>query len=193
MLSRILYHWRRLVLVDEQTQLVGGRTLEIDFERERTPELALNAEAVLVDVRATKGLIFCTQTYYADLVGFANVVHERNVLIEPDPIGELIPVLGSGTTLRCGQVVGRIKRHVRRDIVENLVIAHAESTAEHGLVVSKNGTGEPRGIGKTDDGSKVVLVRVHAGIGERKGGLRKEQRSGTALGSVNGENLVAAQ
>src|SRR6267378_5958754 len=58
MLSRILYHWRRLVLVDEQTQLVGGRTLVIDFEREGTPELALNAEAVLVDVRATKVLIF---------------------------------------------------------------------------------------------------------------------------------------
>jgi len=46
MLSRILYHWRRLVLVDEQTQLVGGRTLVIDFEREGDSRAGAESEAV---------------------------------------------------------------------------------------------------------------------------------------------------
>src|SRR4029077_15627891 len=61
--SGIVHSNRWLILVDEQTQLVGGRTLVVNFERECTAKLALNAEAVLIDVRATKVLIFSAQTY----------------------------------------------------------------------------------------------------------------------------------
>src|SRR4029077_6999503 len=101
--------------------------------------------------------------------------------------------LRRASRLRCGQIERRIQRHIGRDIVENLVIAHSESATDYGLVVAKHGRGKPRGVRKTENGSEVVFVHIGTGVGERKGRLVKEERGGAALRGVNREHLVAAQ
>src|SRR5437870_13761111 len=51
-----------LVSVDEQPQLVTGRTLIVDFQRECGAMLTLNTEAVLVNVGDAETLVFRTDS-----------------------------------------------------------------------------------------------------------------------------------
>ena len=70
----IIHDDRWLVLVDEQAQLVACRTLIVDFQRERAAKLALNAKAVLIDVRTADVLIFGADAHQADLVLLADIL-----------------------------------------------------------------------------------------------------------------------
>ncbi len=166
--SRIVHRDSGLVVVDEQTKLVGGRPLIVDFNGKCTAKLALDTEAVLINVRTAKVLIFGTETHQADLVWLADVLYERNVLIETDGIGEFSTWIGwsfglcNAGYLRGCNVKGSVQGHVRRDIVENFVIADAKSAADHGFVIAKYRRRNARGVSETDDGSDVVFVYVHA-------------------------------
>src|SRR5882762_3682599 len=155
-----------LVLVDEQAELVSCGTLVVDFNRKCAAKLTLNAEAVLINVRTAKVLVFGAETHQADLVGLADILYERNVLIETDGIGEFSTWIGcslwlrNAGYLRGSNVKGRIQGHIRRDIVENLVIADAESAADDGFVIAKHRGRDARGVSETEDGSDVVLIYV---------------------------------
>src|SRR5258705_8241484 len=77
----IIHDHGRLILVDEQAELVSGGTLVVDFNRECAAKLTLNAEAALINVRTAKPLIFATETHQAHLGGLPECRHRRNVLI----------------------------------------------------------------------------------------------------------------
>ena len=61
-LSGVVHRDLWLVSVDEQPQLVTGRTLIVDFQRECAAKLTLNTEAILVNVGAAQTLVFRTES-----------------------------------------------------------------------------------------------------------------------------------
>src|SRR5260370_31535285 len=62
----------------------------------------------------------------------AKVLDEAHVLIETDSPGEFAAL--SGVVLRRRQGEWRVQSHVGRDVIEDLIVTHAESTANYRVV-----------------------------------------------------------
>src|SRR5260370_3636682 len=67
--SGIVHRNRRLIQVDEQAQFVSGGTLIVDFNGKCTAKLALDTEAVLINIRTAKVMVFGSETHQSDPVG----------------------------------------------------------------------------------------------------------------------------
>src|SRR6266480_2391563 len=173
-----------LVVVYEQTQLVAGRSLIVHLQRKGGTQSPLDSQAVLLDIRAANILIFGAETHQANRVGQANILDQSHVLVEADGPWEFAAVICAGV-LGSRQIVRRVQPHVRWDVVENLVVTHAEAAANYRVVLTEQPSREPWRVGKPKHGGEIVLIGVHTAIGKRDGSLRKEERIRSALGGVN--------
>src|SRR5262249_30089957 len=147
-------------------------------------QTALNAEAVLIEVRAADVRINGAEAEHADGRPAdasndgplpAEIRNQRHVLREADRPGEfarLRVVSGLG-----GQQVGwRIDSLIGRDVVENLVVPDAEAAANHRLVFAEELFAEAGRPGEAQDRSDVVLVGIDAAGRELDRRLAENQR-----------------
>ncbi len=183
--GRIVDDHLRLVLVDEQSQLVAGAALVIHFQRKVVANPALDSEVVLVKVSAADVRVLGAEADQADeRLATGIELHQRNILIETGRPGELSRLRHAGC-LGGAQVVGRVQSHVGGNVVEDIVVADAESGANHRVVVAEQLLRETRRVGHSDYRREVVLVGVDAAVAEFDGRLRQDQRSGpTLVGSI---------
>ena len=169
-----------LVQVDVQQQLVTARSLIIRLDREIVADPALNAEVVLIDVSAAKVRILGAE---ADQSAggrartlFAKVRNQRNVLVEADCPRKLSGLRDAGGLIG-RQAVGRVQPHVGGNVVEHVVVAHAESGANHRVVVAEQRARKTRRVCQADHGREIVLVRVHSAVGQSEGRLCRESET----------------
>ncbi len=192
-LGRIAHDHGRLILVNKDTQLVAARPLIIHFEGKVVAEPALDSEIVLVQIRAAYVLVFgidADEPHGGSCRSLlAYVRDQRHTLIQRSGIRKLVGLSATGG-LRRGQSIGRIQSHVGRDVVEDFVISHAESGANHGSVIAKQRLAETRRICNAHHGREVVLVRVHSAVAEGERSLTEKERVGARFLWIDVQDLV---
>src|SRR5580692_10783387 len=94
--------------------------------------------------------------------------HQRDILIERE-IPAIRARLRDTGGLRGGQRPRCVGGLVDRDVIEQIVVANAEASANYGLSVVSG----PRGA---DGGSNVRIIRLHARARKRDGTWSERQR-----------------
>src|SRR5215831_4821940 len=163
--SRIADNDARLVLIDKRSQLVTSRSLVVHLQRKIPADPPLDAEIVLIDVSASQIWIFGVETEQTTCrrtrTLSAEVRDQRYGLIESisprefSGLSHVFPLLGS-------KRVRSIQAHVRRNIVEDFVIAHAEAKTNHRVVVTEQRSRESRCVCKAKNRGEVVFIGIHA-------------------------------
>ncbi len=72
--------------------------------------------------------------------------------------GELLAVVCSFGALCSRQVERRVQPHVCGDIIEDIIVTHAEAAANHGVILAEDRPGEPRRVSETKHGGEIVLI-----------------------------------
>src|SRR6266446_410294 len=158
----------RLVLVHKQTKPVGVRSLIVDLQGKGGTQSPLDSQTVLIDIRAANVLIFGAETHQTNLVGHANILDQRYILVKTDGPGEFVAAI-CASVLSSRQVERCVQSHVGRDVVENLVVAHAEAAAKYRGVLTEQRPCEPWRVGKSKYRREIVLIGVHTAIRKREG------------------------
>ncbi len=173
--ARVVHRYERLVQVDVQQQLTSGGTHVIGLDRKVLPNPSLDPKVVLINVGIAQIWILRTNAHQATgrqpRALLPVIRNQRNILVITRRPGELARLRYERRLVR-GQAVGCVQAHVRGNVVEHFVITHAESCPDHRVVLPEEGLGESGRIRDSDHRSHIVLIGIHAAIGEREWALR---------------------